>query len=49
MEGEEDRTHNEEYTSGYSDQDDDKQGSGSDDRDVELRVRYALYDLIVQA
>ena len=40
MEREEDHTHNERYTSGYSDQDhlndDDKQGSASDDREVEL-------------
>ena len=47
-ESSEDHAHNEEYTSRYSDQDylndDNKQRSGSNDREVELHIPYALPD-----
>ena len=49
---EEDHAHNEGYSGGYSDQDqlndDDKLGSGSDDREVELHVPYALSDSLTR-
>ena len=52
LEGKEDSAHNEGYTSGYSDQnhlnDDSKQGSGSNDRELELHIPYALFDLLIQ-
>ena len=52
LEDEEDHAHNEGYTGGYSDQDhlndDYKQGSGSDDREVELHVPYVLSDSLTR-
>ena len=46
LKGEEDHVHNEGYIDGYSKldhlNDNDKQGSGSDDREVELHVPYVF-------